>query len=129
MSSVIIGDISPIRTSPNIYSMSEIFRAMNSVSVPDGLPMSQGRKIADTQLTKSVPNASVRNFIITNLVQSENKFVWRINVPVLRENFDRSIASFPQEFENVQYAGNTLFIAGGDSDYVRYNSYFINSFS
>lgn len=99
--------------------MSELFDAMNAVSIPKGLPMSKGRKLADAQLSTVVKDVNIRNFIITNLIVSDkNEYQWRINVSALKENFHSNIALFTDKLDGLKYEGHALFIAGGNSDYV-----------
>ena len=116
---MIVADISPFRTSPNIYCMTDLFDAMSSVAIPKGIPMSQGRRIADAQLATVVADVNIRNFIITNLVLSDkNEYRWRVNVAALKENFNNNIALFSEKVDGLKYEKPTLFIAGGNSDYV-----------
>ena len=54
-----------------------------------------------------------------NLVEHEpGKYKWRVNLPVLAENFAHQIAVFPTP-ESKTYDGPTLFIGGADSDYIK----------
>lgn len=51
------------------------------------------------------------------------QFVWRANLEVLDEYMDE-IMQFPSEFENATTNVETLFIAGGRSNYIRYDEEF-----
>lgn len=54
-----------------------------------------------------------------NLVEYEpGKCKWRVNLPVLAENFAHQIAKFPKS-ESKTFDGPTLFIGGEKSDYIR----------
>lgn len=121
MSSLIVVDISPVKTSPQIFSMANLFDAMVAVSIRSGIAMSKARKLADEQLKPVIPDVNLRNFLITNLVQTNNgSYAWRVNIPALKENFQQSIATFPASLKGLQYAGPTLFIGGSLSDYIGY---------
>nr|CAH7741059.1 unnamed protein product [Callosobruchus chinensis] len=118
---LIVGDISPIRNSPNLDSMPSLFQAMESVNLPNNVPMSQARTMVDEQLAKYMSDKSLRAFLITNLVATDNgSYTWRINIPALMANFN-NIARFPM-VNDVHYDGPVLFIAGSSSDFVQYNS-------
>ncbi|XP_045454189.1 protein ABHD11-like isoform X2 [Melitaea cinxia] len=119
VSSLIVVDISPVKTSPQIFSMANLFDAMVAVSIRSGIAMSKARKLADEQLKPVIPDVNLRNFLITNLVQTNNgSYAWRVNIPALKENFQQSIATFPASLKGLQYAGPTLFIGGSLSDYI-----------
>lgn len=122
VSSLTVVDISPVKTSPQIYSMSNLFDAMAAVSIRPGIAMSKARKLADEQLKSITPDLNLRNFLITNLVQTNTgSYNWRVNIPALKENFQSHIASFPANLKGLQYAGPTLFIGGSLSDYIGKN--------
>lgn len=119
MSSLIVVDISPVKTSPQIFSMVNLFDAMTAVSIRSGIAMSKARKLADEQLKAIVPDINLRNFLITNLIQTNSgSYTWRVNIPVLKENFQAHISSFPSNLSGLQYCGPTLFIGGSLSDYI-----------
>ena len=50
------------------------------------------------------------------------KYKWRINLPVLQENFPTQIAVFPSD-KNLKYEKPTLFIGGTESDYIKRNDH------
>lgn len=122
VSSLIVVDISPLKTSPQIFSMPVLFDAMNSVIIRPGIAMSKARKFADEQLIEVVPDANLRNFLITNLVQTNaGAYTWRVNIQALKENFHSHISCFPSNLKGLQYCGPTLFIGGSLSDYIGKN--------
>ncbi|XP_047538256.1 protein ABHD11-like [Vanessa atalanta] len=122
VSSLIVVDISPVKTSPQIFSMINLFDAMVAVSIRSGIAMSKARKLADDQLKAIIPDVNLRNFLITNLVQTNNgSYTWRVNIPSLKDNFQQNIATFPASLKGLQYAGPTLFIGGSLSDYIGKN--------
>lgn len=69
---LIIVDISPATSSPNLTSMPEIFQALETVNLPTDVSMSQARSSVDGQLSKSILDSSLRSFLLTNLIQKSN---------------------------------------------------------
>ncbi|XP_026754992.2 protein ABHD11-like [Galleria mellonella] len=122
ISSMIVVDISPVKTSPQIFSMANLFDAMSSVSITSGIAMSKARKLADEQLKAITSDVNLRNFLITNLIQTNTgAYTWRVNLPVLKDNFQSHISCFPSNLRGLQYCGPTLFIGGSLSDYIGKN--------
>ncbi|RVE50243.1 hypothetical protein evm_005078 [Chilo suppressalis] len=122
VSSLIIVDISPVKTSPQIFSMANLFDAMSSVMIRPGIAMSKARKLADEQLKNITPDVNLRNFLITNLVQTNTgAYTWRVNLPALKDSFQSHISSFPSHLRGLQYCGPTLFVGGTLSDYIGKN--------
>ncbi|XP_021042643.1 protein ABHD11 isoform X2 [Mus pahari] len=60
--------------------------------------------------------ASIRQFLLTNLVEVGGRFSWRVNLDTLAQHLDK-ILTFPQQLE--PYSGPTLFLLGGNSTYVQ----------
>ncbi|XP_011876801.1 PREDICTED: alpha/beta hydrolase domain-containing protein 11 [Vollenhovia emeryi] len=115
---LVVVDMSPVRTSPNLMQMERIFEAMRLVLVDGSLTLSKARKTVDQQLAKSIKSNSLRQFILTNLVEADSgKFKWRVNLPVLEQAFSTQLAVFPNVGSRM-YVGPTLFIGGSDSDYI-----------
>lgn len=108
-----------MKTSPQILTMANLFDAMSGVIIRPGIAMSKARKLADEQLKSITPDVNLRNFLITNLVQTNTgSYTWRVNIPALKENFQSQIANFPSNLRGLQYCGPTLFIGGSLSDYI-----------
>lgn len=74
------------------------------------------RADADGQLAVAIPDAPTRQFLLQNLVEQDGCFAWRVNLAAIRANLS-AISCFP-DIAGV-YAGPTLFIHGGSSEYVR----------
>lgn len=62
---------------------------------------------------------SVRQFLLTNLVEQNGHYAWRVNLEAISAHLE-SIMSFPN-FEN-SYEGPTLFLGGASSAYIRYKT-------
>nr|XP_022920463.1 protein ABHD11-like [Onthophagus taurus] len=115
---LIVADISPVRTSPNLKTMPSLFDALSKVKLPVNVPISSARVTADQQLLKVVNNKGMRSFLLTNLVQKgDGSFKWRMNLDALMANFNE-IAMFP-EVLNSTFQGPVLFIGGTASDFIR----------
>ncbi|XP_043278544.1 protein ABHD11-like isoform X2 [Venturia canescens] len=119
---LIVVDFSPLirtRNTKGLSEMGQIFDAMLSAEIKNGLPLSESRKLVDRQLTKIIHSETLRQFLLMNLVEYEpGKLKWRVNLPVLAEKFSNHIAKFPLKGSE-QYTGPTLFIGGGRSDYIK----------
>ncbi|CAG9815156.1 unnamed protein product [Phaedon cochleariae] len=115
---LVVVDISPVTDSPNMNNLPDLFRALETVSLPTEVSMSQARILADSQLEKYISSKELRSFLLTNLVQRDNgRYDWRVNISALLKNYN-NIAKFPLVNE-LQYDGPTLFLAGTNSDFVQ----------
>uniref|UniRef100_A0ABD2XNQ8 sn-1-specific diacylglycerol lipase ABHD11 n=1 Tax=Trichogramma kaykai TaxID=54128 RepID=A0ABD2XNQ8_9HYME len=116
---LIVVDFCPTKTSPSLLGMIKLFDAMRSISLEGAPSLTKARKLADEQLSVNVKSNAVRQFLLTNLVESETgKYKWRVNLPVLEENFPTRIANFTHEKDR-KFNGPTLFIGGTESDYLK----------
>ncbi|XP_076629700.1 sn-1-specific diacylglycerol lipase ABHD11 [Colletes latitarsis] len=114
---LIVIDISPVRTSPQLLDLKKIFHIMRTLKLTGSPSLTKARRLAEDQLATVVKHLSLRQFLTMNIVEADNgQYKWRINLPVLEQNFESQIAKFP-ESENV-YRGPTLFIGGANSDYI-----------
>ncbi|XP_056633194.1 protein ABHD11-like isoform X2 [Diorhabda sublineata] len=130
---LIVADISPISDSPNMHTLPNLFKIMENIKLPSNIPMSQCRSQVDMELSKSIEDKGLRDFLLTNLVEkNKGSFHWRINIHGLLANFN-CVTRFPI-VNDLQYEGPTLFLAGGKSDFVpknldlAYNSYETTSY-
>jgi esterase len=106
---LIIEDISPIAYSPRHL---EIFAAL------DQLPLNQlaSRSEADRLLQATVPDLSVRQFLLKNLQREPGGgLAWRFNLPVLKKHYPNLISTL--DF-TLPIKVPTLFLRGGLSDYL-----------
>ncbi|XP_046523455.1 protein ABHD11 isoform X1 [Equus quagga] len=107
-------DISPVETTSS-SDFPTYMAAMRAISIPDKVSRSCARKLADEQLSPVVQDMAVRQFLLTNLVEVDGRFVWRVNLDALAQHVDK-IMAFPPRQES--YPGPTLFLLGGNSQYV-----------
>ncbi|XP_058453052.1 protein ABHD11-like [Malaya genurostris] len=122
---VVIVDISPTTGLGSSNTNIPLFlQSMKLIQIPASHSIHEARKIADQQLAKIIEIKSLRDFLITNLVKSEEdgSFRWRINLDTLERDYEPGVAKFP-DVGGARFEGPTLFIAGGRSDYIDKSDY------
>lgn len=98
-------------------TMGKYFNAMKSIRLQPKIPLSVARKHADQQLSSTISDRALRDFLIMNLIEGEGgQFTWKINLDALHNNFMRKIATFPRHSSS--FNGPTLMIGGTKSDYL-----------
>ncbi len=91
---------------------SHLIDAMMNVN----LSTTQSRSEIDKALSNSINNTMVRQFLLMNLIKSDDGLQWRINLPAIKVNYPK----MQQALDNsIQYDKPSLFIRGIRSDYVR----------
>ncbi|KAK0144466.1 Protein ABHD11 [Merluccius polli] len=116
---LVVVDISPAQTTTRTNFRFYI-NAMQSVTVSSELPRSTARRMAEDQLRKQVKEHSVRQFLLTNLVESNGQYSWRVNLAAISSHLD-DIMSFPSL--GTTYDGPTLFLGGASSAYISSEDY------
>jgi esterase len=110
VSKLILADISPVVNEPRHSRILQGLAAIDLVGLQD-------RKQADLLLQPFVEELGVRQFLLKNLYKDpHDQFQWRINITALTENYQQLLAA---PTATGPYTGNTLFIKGGNSDYVQ----------
>uniref|UniRef100_G1MTL7 sn-1-specific diacylglycerol lipase ABHD11 n=1 Tax=Meleagris gallopavo TaxID=9103 RepID=G1MTL7_MELGA len=104
-------DISPTSTTL-ISEFPAYISAMKSVNIPAGLTRSAARQLADSQLSSVVQDPQLRQFLLTNLVEVEGRYIWRVNLDAISHHF-ADIMSFPVFHK--PYPGPALFLGGSKS--------------
>ncbi|XP_075384607.1 sn-1-specific diacylglycerol lipase ABHD11 isoform X2 [Tenrec ecaudatus] len=99
-------DISPTETA-SVSNFPSYMAAMRAVVIPDGVPRSRARKLADEQLSPVVQDLAVRQFLLTNLVEVDGRFLWRVNLDAMAQSL-QEIMAFPPRQES--YLGPALFL-------------------
>lgn len=74
------------------------------------------RSEVEAQLAAGIPEASLRAFLLQNLVMENGRFQWRINLDALAGCME-TLIGFP-DLGARRYDGPTLFIGGARSDYI-----------
>ncbi|KAH8329093.1 hypothetical protein KR074_003716 [Drosophila pseudoananassae] len=116
---LIVVDISPIGLPRSTAQMKLIFDAMLSMSIPNTLSMSEGRKLAKN-LLKDLDNETV-DFIMLNLRKNAEtgEFSWACNAQVLSK-FTSRIDEYRTKADQLPpYTGPTTFICGSRSPYMK----------
>jgi len=90
----------------------KIIQAMKSVK----LNQMNSRSEIDEQISKLVPQLPIRQFILKNLHRKEQEiFEWRMYLHGIEKNLDKMFDAIETE---AKFMKPTLFIKGGDSDYI-----------
>ena len=108
---LIVADIAPV-------SYTHSFD--NTVSALKALPLAElsNRKQAEALLAPNIPELSYRQFLLQNLILKHGKYCWRIDLDIF-QRMAPNIADFPNADHLSPFTGKALFIAGGDSDFVK----------
>lgn len=83
------------------------------------LPLAEitNRKQAEDFLSGTIPELHYRQFLLQNLMLTEGRYIWRIDLDTFKAEAPM-IAAFPDTKGMPAYQGKALFIAGSLSDYV-----------
>ncbi|GAA6223855.1 protein ABHD11 [Lates japonicus] len=117
---LVVVDISPAQTTTRT-NFRYYIQAMQEVKISSDIPRSTARRMAEDQLRSLVKEHSVRQFLLTNLVEQNGHYAWRVNLEAISAHLD-SIMSFP-DFPNTVYEGPTLFLGGASSAYISSEDY------
>lgn len=108
-------DVSPV-TYHHTGEFLEFIEAMQTMD----LASVRRRSDADTRLAAVVRNPSVRSFLLQNLRPTEDGWRWQVNLEVLGDQLTEIVGWPEDRLAGVSpYPGPVLWVAGGDSDYVR----------
>ncbi len=78
----------------------------------------QSKTEADLILKQSIPELSIRQFLLTNLKKSPNgHWQFRINLPILQQYLSR-LWEFPIPQRGMTFDKKVLFIAGSKANYI-----------
>jgi len=105
---LIVADIGPKAYPPHHQT---ILKGLFSID----LGKLQSRKEADTLLSNYIPEIGVRQFLLKNLTRNSNGFAWRINLEGIAKNIEEVGKGINQ---NAHFSERSLFVRGGNSDYV-----------
>src|SRR5690606_13377307 len=76
----------------------------------------KSRKEADEQLARYIPELGVRQFLLKNIYwKDKDELAFRFNLTALNDNIEEIGKALP---DNARYEGKTLFIKGGQSEYI-----------
>ncbi|XP_036367482.1 protein ABHD11 isoform X1 [Octopus sinensis] len=114
ISSLIVVDVAP-SVSPSVDVFPYYASAMKSVSIDPAMNIVQARKSVSEQLQPVLKDTTLRQFILTNLVEKEGTVQWRLNLDAIITDF-KEIMAFPECGNS--YQGPTLFLGGQNSNYI-----------
>ncbi len=106
---LVTADIAPV-SYPSRFNA--IFRGLCELPLTE----LEQRETADRLLAAQIPERSVRQYLLQNLVKRPEGWQWRFNLPVLEGAID-TLSGFPA-VEAMSYAGEVLVLYGERSDYV-----------
>jgi len=107
---LIVVDIAPVAYARH---HDDILEALNRLP----LDAIENKRDADGWLAKTIDDARVRQFLLTNLIRRDGHcYVWRMNLVALTTEYNHT-AEAPS-LNKPAYEGPTLFIRGGLSDYI-----------
>ncbi|MDO4254759.1 MAG: alpha/beta fold hydrolase [Kocuria sp.] len=109
---LMIVDISPVQRWDKSGEFAHLLGSLRSIDVDEV----NSRQEVDAQLAKTIPQDTVRGFLMQNLRYKDGQFQWQANLDLLYNNLD-VIGGFP-EFDTT-YDRPVLWVAGGDSNYIR----------
>lgn len=109
ISGLIVADIAPVRYPPHHH---QVFAGLQGLA----LSAITSRAQADKELAAYINEASVRSFLLKNLVKtSASGFQWRMNLSAIAKHYEHIMAGQSSESS---YDKPVLFIKGGSSDYI-----------
>lgn len=107
---LIVVDIAPKYYPPHHQ---QIFKGFHSIN----LEKLQSRKEADEQMSETIPEVGVRQFILKNLGRNANNaFEWKLNLAVIEANIEQVGSGIA---DNAVFNQPTLFIGGSRSRYIQ----------
>jgi len=110
VSRLLVVDIAPAPSGSDHEPLLDALRALPVASF-------SRRAEADAALSRSVPEAPLRAFLLQNLKSGAEGLHWRIDLDAIRGAMPALLASPLREGET--FRGETLFVRGGASQYVR----------
>lgn len=110
---LIVADIAPVDYPPHHTTIIRGLKAINFSEVSK-------RKDADVQLSEYVDDISVRQFLLRNLaIDEQGNFSFKCNLAGISESYPYIMKAITLPTGKSPYAGETLFIKGGKSDYIQ----------
>lgn len=108
---LVVADIAPVAYD---HSQSRYIHAMRALPLED----LHSRTEANARFAALVPEAQVRAFLLQSLDLKASPPCWRLNLDVLERDMG-TITGWPDDGAYTPFSGPTLFLSGGNSDYVR----------
>ena len=105
---LIVADISPVNYPPH---HNEILKGLTSIKLSE----INSRREADAQLAKYVDEPSVRQFLLRNLITVDGNTQFSCNLEFIDKGYKDIMLALAS---NKPFLNDTLFIKGGDSNYI-----------
>uniref|UniRef100_A0A8C6TIZ8 sn-1-specific diacylglycerol lipase ABHD11 n=1 Tax=Neogobius melanostomus TaxID=47308 RepID=A0A8C6TIZ8_9GOBI len=116
---LVVVDISPCQSS--IFTNFRYYiQALQDVKISSDIPRSTARRMAEDQLRNWVKEHSVRQFLLTNLIEQNGHYAWRVNLDAISAHLE-TLLGFP--YFDSAYEGPTLFLGGANSAYISSEEY------
>jgi pimeloyl-ACP methyl ester carboxylesterase len=103
-------DIAPVTYPSRFRRLFAALRGLNLKTI-------DSRREADARLAPDIPDPSMRGFLLQNLRHTQDGWTWRFNLAALADAME-GLRTFPDP-EGRRFHGQTAFIHGANSDYVR----------
>lgn len=116
---LVVVDISPSQSSTHT-NFRYYIQAMQDVKIPSDIPRSTARRMAEDHLRHWVKDHSVRQFLLTNLIEQNGHYSWRVNLDAISAHLE-TLLGFPH-FDSA-FEGPTLFLGGASSAYISSEDY------
>lgn len=113
-------DIAPVTYEGSDPAWKAVKYIIDTLSKIELLP-GKTKKDIDKELSETVEDAALRAFVLTNLDVRSGNLQWKINIESISSELE-SIAGFDisvHEDKDMVYAGDTFFINGGSSSFVK----------
>ena len=108
---LVVVDVAPVAYA---HTFGPFVEAMQEVD----LAAVRQRADADRHLERTIPDAAIRSFLLQNLVKTDAGYAWRVHLEALAANMPE-LLGFPPPPDDADYRGPTLFVAGGNSRYLK----------
>lgn len=107
---LVVIDIAPVTYQERRHD--SILQGLSSIS----LGALKSRSEADRFLETYEPEKDIRQFLLKNLYRDEQGgYCWRVNLPAIKTHYREILGG---QLSDNGFAGETLFIKGGESDYI-----------
>ncbi|XP_038669867.1 protein ABHD11 isoform X2 [Scyliorhinus canicula] len=116
---LVVVDVTPSQTFSHT-DFPKFITAMRAVTVDGDLTRSAARNQVEQQLQPYIEDIRIRQFLLTNLVERDGQYVWRVNLEAVANHMDY-ILTFPKF--NTPYTAPTVFLGGGNSPYISSKDY------
>lgn len=107
---LVVADIAPVSYQHQFAGLMDALKALPLAALVN-------RREAETWLADAIPDVAYRQFLLQNLLLREGQYYWRIDLDIFAKAAPYIVA-FPSAKHLSPFLGETLFIAGADSNYV-----------